>query len=107
MTDRLIVGILTAFLLCITAVLAMLLLSFYRGGAAEVSALWYVAPKFFLSLAAVGFSVGVFLGPTHSVTLFSHLWATAQPRRLLITLFLWVVMIAIGLFTYVYTSHVH
>ncbi len=105
MSDRLIAGMLTAIALCITAIAVVLILSIYRGGVSETIALWYTVPRLLLYLATAGFIAGALLGPVRAVTLLSHLWATAEPRRLLVTVFLWALVITLWLVAYAFTLH--
>lgn len=91
MTDRLIAGALTAIALCVTAIVLALLLSLYRGGVGPdgIATLWSSLPAFLSFFGGIGFIVGALLGPEHTVTLLSHFWATAKPRRPLLTAALW------------------
>jgi hypothetical protein len=104
MTERLICGALTALALCITAIVVALFLAIYRGGPGvpETLAVWSAVPKLLLVVATIGFLGGVILGPIRAVNLLSHLWGTAQPRRLAVTVMLWVLLIALWFAAFAY-----
>jgi hypothetical protein len=97
MTERLIAGALSAIALSITALVIGLFLTIYRGGpgATEIVLLWSAMPKLLLIVSVTGFLGGFGLGPTRAVNLLSHVWGTANPRRPVITVLLWVILIVL------------
>jgi len=99
--DRLIAGALSALAMGVTAIavpVVMLIVS--RGRVFEFGNVFVGFHIWAISVVVLAGLLGICTGSKRAVELLGHLWGTAQPRNLGLTLLLWGVIVAIGL-----TSH--
>ena len=105
--ERIVAGVLSALMMAIMTIFVPIGVVIYsRGHGLILLAMFGSFHIWGLSLIVVAGMTGAGLGADRATLVFAHLWGTETPRRLGVTLALWLALIAIGLVSYwMFSAH--
>jgi hypothetical protein len=101
LTDRFVTGVLSALMIAVMAIgtpIALAVLS--RGRGLEILGVFSTFHTWGSAVIVVVFLVGFLLGSERAIVLFAHLWGTARPKQVLVTLSLWAALVGIAGISY-------
>ena len=102
--DRVISTLLFSFCIILTTAIAPIVASIKVGAPGGVKFYYFYTHWLFVTLIIGSMFLGFVLGPINCFKVLGHLWYTEKPHNNNLTAFLWVILIAAGVISYVYST---